>query len=365
MDTSTARLFAQYRAWADRLTYEAVAALPPGEAEKERPTLFKTIIGTLNHNYLIDRVWQAHIEGRDHGFRARNLILHAELPALWDAQQAMNRWWSEWSAAQSSTSLPERVHFRFIGGEEGAMTRGAILLHVVNHATYHRGWVADMFFQVPAKNQRPTCRYSWARRGKVEPSNRFRDHAKLRLTERTNHEQLPCTKFLRNPANLKRRLFMSLVHRCLPFLVALALVGPVSALAQTSEPPQLRRDWADRYMVRLAPDGKGYATLDDALRYAGAQFDRFDRSHTGVLDMASFTAAQRASLERASEARKPYAQRTLDRREALFRTLDAKGEGKITKEAYLAMARQHFTDIDVKQAGKITAADLRLAHHGV
>ena len=158
---------------------------------------------------------------------------------------------------------------------------------------------------------------------------------------------------------------MSLVHRCLPFLVALALVGPVSALAQTSEPPQLRRDWADRYMVRLAPDGKGYATLDDALRYAGAQFDRFDRSHTGVLDMASFTAAQRASLERASEARKPYAQRALERREALFRTLDAKGEGKITKEAYLAMARQHFADIDVKQAGKVTVADLRLAHHGL
>jgi len=23
---------------------------------------------------------------------------------------------------------------------------------VVNHATYHRGWVADMFFQVPARN---------------------------------------------------------------------------------------------------------------------------------------------------------------------------------------------------------------------
>jgi hypothetical protein len=84
-----------------------------------------------------------------------------------------------------------------------------------------------------------------------------------------------------------------------------------------------------------------------------------------VLDMASFTAAQRASLERASEARKPYAQRTLERREALFRTLDAKGEGKITKEAYLAMARQHFADIDVKQAGKVTVADLRLAHHGL
>ena len=65
MDAATACLFAQYRAWADTLTYDAVSALPQGEAEKPRPTLFKTIIGTLNHNYLIDRIWQAHLEGRD------------------------------------------------------------------------------------------------------------------------------------------------------------------------------------------------------------------------------------------------------------------------------------------------------------
>ncbi|MGZ4428149.1 MAG: aminotransferase class V-fold PLP-dependent enzyme [Nocardioidaceae bacterium] len=30
--------------WADRLTFDAVAALPPGEATKERPTLFKTMV---------------------------------------------------------------------------------------------------------------------------------------------------------------------------------------------------------------------------------------------------------------------------------------------------------------------------------
>jgi uncharacterized damage-inducible protein DinB len=152
MDVSTASLFARYRTWADKITYDAVAALPPGEAEKERPTLFKTIIGTLNHNYLIDRIWQAHIEGCDHGFRARNLILHAGLSDLWEAQQKINRWWVEWSAAQSSSSLAEPVRFRFVDGGNGVMTRGAILLHVVNHATYHRGWVADMFFQVPAQN---------------------------------------------------------------------------------------------------------------------------------------------------------------------------------------------------------------------
>jgi uncharacterized damage-inducible protein DinB len=149
---SHARTIARYRMWADRLTFDAVAALPPGEATKERPTLFKTMVGTLNHNYVIDLIWQAHLEGREHGFTARNVVLHPELSDLWQAQQAVNRWYIDWSERQSQASLDEIVNFTIIGGEKSSMSRGDILLHVVNHATYHRGWVAEMFFQVPAKN---------------------------------------------------------------------------------------------------------------------------------------------------------------------------------------------------------------------
>lgn len=152
MDHATFSMLARYRAWADRITFDAVASLPPGEAAKPRQTLFKSIIGTLNHNYLIDLVWQAHVEGRDHGFDARNVVLHDDLAELWTGQQAMNRWWIDWNEAQSPASLAEIVRFKFIGGEPSAMTRGDILLHVVNHGSYHRGWVAEMFFAVPAPN---------------------------------------------------------------------------------------------------------------------------------------------------------------------------------------------------------------------
>ena len=82
IDLRTARLLASYRMWADQLTFDAVAELPPGEAAKERPTLLKSMIGTLNHIYLIDLIWQAHLEGRNHGFDARNLVLHERLPEL-------------------------------------------------------------------------------------------------------------------------------------------------------------------------------------------------------------------------------------------------------------------------------------------
>ena len=46
IDMQTVKMLAQYKAWADKVTFDGVAALPPGEAEKERKTLFKSIIGS-------------------------------------------------------------------------------------------------------------------------------------------------------------------------------------------------------------------------------------------------------------------------------------------------------------------------------
>ena len=65
----------EYKRWADELTFEAVARLPEGEVRKERATLFRSIIGTLNHSYVVDLIWRAHLDGRDRldlrGFDAR------------------------------------------------------------------------------------------------------------------------------------------------------------------------------------------------------------------------------------------------------------------------------------------------------
>jgi uncharacterized damage-inducible protein DinB len=149
--TRTARMLARYNAWANQLLFDAVAALPAGEATKERKSLFKNMVHTLNHNYVIDRIWQAHLEGRSHGYATRNTPDHPPLAELWRAQQETDRWYATWCDALSDAALDERVHFTLIGGNPGVMTRGEILLHVVNHTSYHRGFVADLFYQVPAR----------------------------------------------------------------------------------------------------------------------------------------------------------------------------------------------------------------------
>ena len=151
MTPQTARMLARYNSWANRLMFDAVAALPEGEATRERATLFRNMVHTLNHNYVIDRIWQAHLEGRDHGYTARNTREHPPLAELWRAQQEIDGWYIAWADRQTEDTLGEEVRFTLVGGNEGAMTRGEILLHVVNHTTYHRGFVADLFYQVPAQ----------------------------------------------------------------------------------------------------------------------------------------------------------------------------------------------------------------------
>ena len=149
MDAATARMLARYNAWSNKVMFDAVAALPAGEAEKPRASLFRNMVHTLNHNYVIDRIWQAHLEGREHGYEARNTKEHPPLVELWQLQQQVDAWYVAWSDAQTDATIAETVNYTLIGGNRGAMTRGEILLHVVMHTNYHRGYVADMFYAVP------------------------------------------------------------------------------------------------------------------------------------------------------------------------------------------------------------------------
>lgn len=151
MNVRTARTLTRYNQWANEVIFQAVAKLPEGEATRDRQSLFKNMVHTLNHNYVIDCIFQAHLQAREHGYTARNTPSHPPLDELWRAQQDLDRWYVEWSDALTDTALDEMLAFDFVGGGEGRMTRGEILLHLVNHTSYHRGFVGEMMYKVPVR----------------------------------------------------------------------------------------------------------------------------------------------------------------------------------------------------------------------
>ena len=148
MTTRTARMLTRYNQWANKTVFDAVAALPEGEATKPRVSLFKNMVHMLNHNYVIDRIFQAHLEGRPHGYAARNTPDHPPLAELWKVQQETDAWYIAWSDGLTPEAIDEKVNFTYVGGGEGCLSRGEILLHIVNHTSYHRGFVGEMIFNL-------------------------------------------------------------------------------------------------------------------------------------------------------------------------------------------------------------------------
>jgi uncharacterized damage-inducible protein DinB len=140
----------RYKAWANERMLSAMASLPEGEATRERKTHFGHMVHTLNHVYVIDCIFQAHMLGRPHHFQARNTPTHPPLAELAQAAHAVDRWYIDYVGTVRDETLSERIRFRFIGGGEGIMSRADMVIHVVNHATYHRGMVTEMMYQVPA-----------------------------------------------------------------------------------------------------------------------------------------------------------------------------------------------------------------------
>lgn len=138
----------RYKAWADDLLFAALSRLPANELTAPRPIVFGSILRTLNHVHAMDHVWRCHLERRPHGLATRNPRECPPFEALREAQANMDAWYVSHADSLASAAHDEIVAFTFIGGGDGAMSRAQILLHVVNHTTYHRGHVADMMYNL-------------------------------------------------------------------------------------------------------------------------------------------------------------------------------------------------------------------------
>jgi len=141
------RMLTRYNAWANHRLFDALAALPAGEVTARRNHGTHSMVGTLGHAWVVDRIWQAHLQGRAHGYSSRQPEEEPALSRLQHDQVQLDQWYIGYADGLDPTAHAEVVDFRFVDGGAGAMTRGDMLLHVVNHKTYHRGYVADMLYQ--------------------------------------------------------------------------------------------------------------------------------------------------------------------------------------------------------------------------
>ncbi|MGE4239029.1 DinB family protein [Ramlibacter sp.] len=141
-----ARLLLSYSAWANGLLYEALAQRPGSELAEPRPGRPQGLLGVMGHVFVIGEIWKSHLTARPHGFRSKQLESAVPLEQLRRLQAELDAWYVEFAAGRDEAALGREIEFKSIDGSSGALRARDMLLHVANHATYHRGAVAAMLY---------------------------------------------------------------------------------------------------------------------------------------------------------------------------------------------------------------------------
>ena len=137
----TLRDHLQYTAWASARIVDAASRLTPDELTRDFRSADKSVLGTLVHVYGADRVWLARIEGRLPGPLV-DVARDMHLRVLQDEWPALMARWQTWAAGL--TTGDGVAAYEDLQGRPHATPHWQIVLHVVNHATHHRGQVAAM-----------------------------------------------------------------------------------------------------------------------------------------------------------------------------------------------------------------------------
>ena len=133
----------RHKAWANEELYAEVAKLDPATHQAER----HSAIRLLNHIFVVDRIFRAHLAGEAHGYAGTNTPETPTLDELREAAAATDRWYVDYTAGVPAERLGEAIGFTFTDGLRGRMTREEMLAHVVTHGSYHRGGVGRILAQ--------------------------------------------------------------------------------------------------------------------------------------------------------------------------------------------------------------------------
>jgi uncharacterized damage-inducible protein DinB len=132
-------LFAQ-KSWANNELFNVLATVNVAEHGSE----VHAAIRTLNHIYVVDKIFQAHLIGEGHDYTATNTEQTPELDELQFGVAQTDAWFMSYAANATIAKLGERIAFRFTDGDAGRMSREEMLLHVITHGAYHRGNVGQV-----------------------------------------------------------------------------------------------------------------------------------------------------------------------------------------------------------------------------
>jgi uncharacterized damage-inducible protein DinB len=142
MTSAEARLHLRYSAWASRKLVEAVRAVPDADFEKPVGISHISLLGTLAHIAWADWLWFTRVAAPIEKPGQTRVALETVWSELLDK-------WVTWAEHASDAEVNRVVEYKSIlDGQMARTPAWQIVLHIVNHATLHRGQAMGMMRQM-------------------------------------------------------------------------------------------------------------------------------------------------------------------------------------------------------------------------
>ncbi len=131
----------QHKAWCNQRLIEALRAAPDGVD----PRRWAVVLFTLDHTSIVDQIFKAHLGGTAHGFSSVIAGGLPDLGVLGATMSETDQWYLQYVERVSPAELETMVEFNFVAdGDQGRMTKGQMLAHVITHGASHRGAIGKM-----------------------------------------------------------------------------------------------------------------------------------------------------------------------------------------------------------------------------
>ena len=133
-------MFAAYNAWANGRLYAAAGELDAKAWRSDCGAFFKSMMGTLNHILVGDRVWMKRFTGEGTQPPSLDTILHEDFASLRAAREAEDRRIIAFVEGLTEEAVAGRFTYTTMTDLRTVSQRLApALAHFFNHQTHHRG----------------------------------------------------------------------------------------------------------------------------------------------------------------------------------------------------------------------------------
>ena len=153
-------LLASYNTWMNAKLYEAAGELTADQLSADRGAFFGSILGTLNHIAVADRIWlqrfAQHFARHEALAEVRLLprpgslreILFSDISQLSEHRAMLDGVIERWVGSITDSDLGQVVCYTSTQGIRSCKRFSSLLLHFFNHQTHHRGQVTTLLSQV-------------------------------------------------------------------------------------------------------------------------------------------------------------------------------------------------------------------------